>query len=85
MLRNGVSMKEIQAWLGHSDYGTTANLYAHLDMEASMLVSAERLSNGLFGTLPEPTNPGPNEPNQGIKENSTDVKDTGPQLHLVAV
>lgn len=24
-------MKEIQAWLGHSNYNTTANLYAHLD------------------------------------------------------
>lgn len=23
-------MKEIQAWLGHSNYNTTANLYAHL-------------------------------------------------------
>jgi integrase len=51
LLRNGVSMKEIQAWLGHSDYGTTANFYAHLDMEKSMLVSAERLSTGLFGLL----------------------------------
>ena len=42
-------MKEIQAWLGHSDYGTTANLYAHLDLEDSMLHSAARLSSGLFG------------------------------------
>lgn len=24
-------MKEIQAWLGHSNYNITANLYAHLD------------------------------------------------------
>jgi len=64
LLRNGVSMKEIHAWLGHSDYGTTANLYAHLDMEESMLVSAQRLSNGLFGALPGPTEPDPGEPNQ---------------------
>mgnify|MGYP005764655083 FL=1 len=49
LLRNGVSMKEIQAWLGHSDYGTTANLYAHLDMEDSMIQSAVRLNSGLFG------------------------------------
>lgn len=52
LLRNGVSMKEIQAWLGHSDYGTTANLYAHLDLEDSMLHSAARLSSGLFGSTP---------------------------------
>ena len=31
LLKNGVSMKEIQAWLGHSNYNTTANIYAHLD------------------------------------------------------
>lgn len=24
-------MKSIQEWLGHSDYSTTANIYAHLD------------------------------------------------------
>ena len=50
LLRSGVSMKEIQQYLGHSDYGTTANIYAHLDMEESMLSSVEKLSNGLFGT-----------------------------------
>ncbi len=49
LLRNGVSMKQIQAWLGHSDYGTTANLYAHLDLEDSMLLSASMLTTGLFG------------------------------------
>ena len=49
LLRNGVSMKQIQAWLGHSDYSTTANLYAHLDLEDSMLLSASMLNGGLFG------------------------------------
>ena len=49
LLRNGVQMKEIQAWLGHSDYGTTANLYAHLDLQDSMLHSASALSGRLFG------------------------------------
>ena len=28
-------MKEIQAWLGHSTYSTTANYYAHLDSSAN--------------------------------------------------
>ena len=31
LLKNGASIKEIQEWLGHSDYKTTANIYAHLD------------------------------------------------------
>ena len=54
LLRNQVSMKQIQAWLGHSDYGTTANLYAHLDLEASLIASAEQLDNGLFGNNENP-------------------------------
>ena len=47
LLRNGVSMKDIQAWLGHSDYSTTANLYAHLDVTESVQLSA--LSGGELG------------------------------------
>lgn len=31
LLAKGVSMKQIQEWLGHSDFGTTANTYSHLD------------------------------------------------------
>lgn len=31
LLKNGANMKEIQAWLGHSTYNTTADIYAHLD------------------------------------------------------
>lgn len=86
MLRNGVSMKQIQAWLGHSDYGTTANLYAHLDMEASMLVSANLLSNGLFGTPMEPIDPNPNGPNQGVEGDHIPEEDkNGARLHLIAV
>ncbi len=26
LIANGVSLKEIQDWLGHSDYGTTVNI-----------------------------------------------------------
>ena len=29
--QNGVDLKDIQAWLGHSDFATTANIYSHLD------------------------------------------------------
>ena len=34
LITNGVSLKEIQDWLGHSDYGTTANIYSHLEYSA---------------------------------------------------
>ncbi len=31
LLANSVSMKQIQEWLGHSVFSTTANIYAHLN------------------------------------------------------
>ena len=31
MLANGIQMKMIQDWLGHSDMSTTANIYIRLD------------------------------------------------------
>ena len=34
LLANGVPMKMIQDWLGHSDMGTTANIYSHIDSES---------------------------------------------------
>ena len=43
LLKNGVSMKEIQEWLGHSNFSTTANIYAHLDT-ASKNTPATRMS-----------------------------------------
>ena len=46
LLKNGVQMKEIQDWLGHSDFSTTANTYAHLDY-ASKLTSADAMLGGL--------------------------------------
>jgi integrase len=49
LLANGVSMKEIQEWLGHSNFATTANIYAHLDY-STKVASANTLSKALvFG------------------------------------
>ena len=45
LLANGVSMKEVQDWLGHSTFKITADTYAHLDFK-SKLISAEALSSG---------------------------------------
>lgn len=39
-------MKQIQDWLGHSDFSTTANIYAHLDYN-SKLSSAQAMIEGL--------------------------------------
>ena len=51
LLANGVSLKHIQEWLGHSDFSTAANFYAHLDYQ-SKITSAEAILGGLKMTGP---------------------------------
>lgn len=51
LLKNGANMKEIQAWLGHSNYNTTANLYAHLD--TSSVCNTGKVITNVFGTKKE--------------------------------
>ena len=46
LLANGVPMKMIQEWLGHSNFSTTANIYSHLDY-SSKLTSAKAILNGI--------------------------------------
>ena len=46
MLANGVPMKQIQEWLGHSDFSTTADIYAHLEY-SSKISSADAILSGL--------------------------------------
>lgn len=36
LLANGVSLKEIQEWLGHSNYATTADIYSHLEYKSKI-------------------------------------------------
>ena len=50
LLANGVPLKHIQEWLGHSDFTTKANIYAHLDYK-SKITSAQAMETGL--ALPE--------------------------------
>lgn len=46
LLANEVPIKRIQEWLWHSDFFTTANIYAHLDYH-SKLMSADAMLAGL--------------------------------------
>ena len=55
LLANGVPMKQIQEWLGHSDFSTTANVYAHLDY-SSKISSALAMEKGI--SLPDNLNLG---------------------------
>ena len=50
LLANDVPLKQIQEWLGHSDIGTTANIYSHLDYK-SKITSVNVMDNIL--TLPD--------------------------------
>lgn len=50
LLTNGVPMKQIQEWLGHSDFSTTANVYARLECNSKRL-SAAAMTNGFQGAL----------------------------------
>ena len=53
LLANGVQMKLIQEWLGHSDISTTSNIYTHVDSESKKL-SADAIAKAL-GTKKQPS------------------------------
>lgn len=46
LMEKGWSMKDISDWLGHSDIGTTMNIYTHLDM-----THKRKMVEGLNGML----------------------------------
>ncbi len=51
LLKNGANMKEIQAWLGHSTYNTTADIYAHLD--TSSICNTGKVISNVFESKKE--------------------------------
>ena len=46
LIEKGWHMKDISEWLGHSDIGTTMNIYGHISMEHK-----KELGNSLIGLL----------------------------------
>ena len=46
LLSKGISMKQIQNWLGHSTFSTTADIYAHLDYSAQQ--ESANVMNAMF-------------------------------------
>lgn len=49
LLSTGIHMKQIQEWLGHADFSTTANVYSHLDF-SSKIESAQKIADSFNGT-----------------------------------
>ena len=64
LYENGVDIKGIQEWMGHSSISTTANIYTHLNYRTK-LVSAQ----ALISIVPENA-PGPDAPLSADKKES---------------
>lgn len=46
LVSKGIPMKNIQEWLGHTNFNTTADVYSHLDFSAKKM-SASVIENAL--------------------------------------
>lgn len=64
LLSQGIAMKQIQDWLGHSTFATTADIYSHLDF-TSKQESAEAIS-AAFAQDAETEEPEEETPGFGI-------------------
>ena len=53
LIKNKVTMKEVQMWLGHSSFSATANIYAHTDVDSKMEVANMIASKISLGEFPE--------------------------------
>lgn len=78
LLANGVSLKEIQDWLGHSSFAITADTYAHLEFE-SKLRSAQAMTwidKTSLSESQEHDNQVPNDKNKRDKDFQGDLQTT---------
>lgn len=48
LINQGYGLKDVQEWMGHSDIGTTANIYGHLETQRKQQM-AQQLSNSISG------------------------------------
>ena len=48
LVANGFTLKDIQEWLGHADIQTTANIYAHLDVERKNKIALSMVNSLKF-------------------------------------
>jgi len=48
LVQNKIQMKQVQEWMGHSNIGTTGNIYSHLDFD-SKLESADAIGSIIRG------------------------------------
>ena len=53
LIKNKVTMKEGQMWLGYSSFSTTANIYAHIDVDSKMEAANMIASKISLGEFPE--------------------------------
>ena len=51
-----VAPNDVQLWLGHSSFSTTANIYAHIDVDSKMEAANMIASKINLGELPEKRN-----------------------------
>ena len=49
LIKHGVDLKNVQAWLGHADFSTTANTYAHIDVESKKKTAST--INDIFSSI----------------------------------
>ena len=54
LVASKIPMKNIQEWLGHSNFNTTADVYSHLDYTAKY-ESANAISSALTKTIKQPS------------------------------
>jgi len=46
LLESGASLKELQDWAGHANFSTTADIYAHVQVQTKM-----KLTDAISGIL----------------------------------
>lgn len=81
---NGVALKDIQEWLGHSDIATTSNIYTHLDYSSKVasanaimgILSKTEADSGQTQRIPVPPEKTSESPESGTISEESDAKNS---------